>query len=538
MSKLNRHLSAVPVPAQMTGVVTSTLSEGESPASASFERDAKSELFLLAVTNLVGEQTFYESAGDRDSRYVELVRHVTDLDPSWVAQMLDWLRSTANMRTASLVGAVEYARAVNARFGASPTYLGPSETPRAVVRSVLKRADEPGELLAYWLRRYGRRISMPVKRGVADAVTALYTEQNVIKWDSSRAAVRFADVVELCHPDPIGPRQSELFRYLLEERHGRATFTGKSLPRLEMNRIVSADPDKAEARRRLLAEPELLEAAGMTWESLSGLGKMDAEAWEAVIPRMGYMALLRNLRNFDEAGVSRPVLDAVGARLRSPAEVARSRQLPMRFLSAYNAVRSDRWRPTVDDALECSLRSLPRLSGDWAILVDTSGSMGAPFSRDGTLMRWDAAAVFGLAAARAAERARVWAFSNAALEFPLQPGENLLASVKRFHDGGYMLGRGTATQLAVQTARVTYPQATRFLVLTDEQANFYSYQGDVFHSIRRSDVAYTFNLAGYERGHAESGTRNRHVVGGLSDQAFQMLACLEDHAAGRWPWES
>ena len=32
---------------------------------------------------------------------------------------------------------------------------------------------------------------------------------------------------------------------------------------------------------------------------------MDAEAWEAVIPSMGVMALVRNLRNFDQAGIAR-----------------------------------------------------------------------------------------------------------------------------------------------------------------------------------------------------------------------------------------
>ena len=39
-------------------------------------RDAESELFLLAATNMVGEDTFYERAADRDDRFVDLVRHV------------------------------------------------------------------------------------------------------------------------------------------------------------------------------------------------------------------------------------------------------------------------------------------------------------------------------------------------------------------------------------------------------------------------------------------------------------------------------
>ena len=33
----------------------------------------ESELFLLAATNMVGEDTFYERADERDARFVELV---------------------------------------------------------------------------------------------------------------------------------------------------------------------------------------------------------------------------------------------------------------------------------------------------------------------------------------------------------------------------------------------------------------------------------------------------------------------------------
>lgn len=57
-----------------------------------FARDAKSELFLLAVTNMVGEATFYESAGDRDSRFVELIHTVAVRDVDWLGRFIPWLR--------------------------------------------------------------------------------------------------------------------------------------------------------------------------------------------------------------------------------------------------------------------------------------------------------------------------------------------------------------------------------------------------------------------------------------------------------------
>lgn len=38
-----------------------------------------------------------------------------------------------------------------------------------MIASVLRRPDEPGELLAYWTATYGRAVPKPVKRGIADA---------------------------------------------------------------------------------------------------------------------------------------------------------------------------------------------------------------------------------------------------------------------------------------------------------------------------------------------------------------------------------
>lgn len=50
---------------------------------------------------------------------------------------------------------------------------------------------------------------------------------------------------------------------------------------------------------------------------------------------MGYMAILRNLRNFLKHGVD---LNLIAPILTDPQRVARSKQFPFRFYSAYRAV--------------------------------------------------------------------------------------------------------------------------------------------------------------------------------------------------------
>jgi hypothetical protein len=393
----------------------------------------------------------------------------------------------------------------------------------------LQRADEPGEAVAYWMGRYGRAMPKPVKRGIADAAVRLYDQRSLLKYDAARA-VRFADVLNLTHPVARDPRQADLFRHALDRRHQRDNPIPESLTVLARRQELMALPV---GRRRDVTDPAMLADAGMTWEALAGWrqGPLDAAAWESIIPSMGYLALLRNLRNFDAAGVSDQVAEAVALRLTDPAEVAGSRVLPMRYLSAFNAAPSLRWAYPLEKALQAALAHVPALDGRTLILIDTSGSMGAEFSRDGSLRCWDAAVVFGLALAARAHAATTVSFSDVSKVFPPVPGESVLAGVRRFKEGGYFIGMGTDTGTAVETH---YDGHDRVVILTDEQAHYYDDE-DVTRAVPPHIPVYTWNLAGYRLGQTpEEG--NRYTFGGLSDAGFAMIPLLEAGGEQRWPF--
>src|SRR5262245_25487402 len=85
-----------------------------------FARDVESDLFLLAATNMVGEDTFYEDAASRDARFVQLVHEVTNTNPTFLAGtdveagkvgLVQYLRETMLMRSATIVMAAEYVAA-------------------------------------------------------------------------------------------------------------------------------------------------------------------------------------------------------------------------------------------------------------------------------------------------------------------------------------------------------------------------------------------------------------------------------------------
>ncbi|WP_329216122.1 TROVE domain-containing protein [Streptomyces sp. NBC_01485] len=492
------------------------------------ERDARSELFLLAIANFVSQQTFYESGADRDDRFANLVRELAVSDPSWTAGLLGWLRGEGNLRTAAIVGAAEY---VHARLAAGATD-GPSN--RQVVDSVLRRPDEPGELLAYWTATYGRNVPKPVKRGVADAVRRLYGGRSLLKYDTASKGYRFGDILNVVHaaPDPDKPWQGELFQYALDRRHNPDTAVPPASNRvLTAHRELMALP-VGERRAVVTSEggAERLAAAGMTWEALAGWlqGPMDNAAWEAVIPSMGSMALLRNLRNFDEAGVSDEVAAQVAAKISDPAEVARSRQFPFRYLAAYRHAPSLRWAYPLEQALGHSLANVPALPGRTLVLVDRSGSMFySRLSDRSELNRADAAAIFGTALALRAADADLVEFGTMSKRLETGAGESVLKILERFGDLG-----GTDTTSAI---RAHYRGQDRVLIITDEQYAF-SHHGDPTDQVPANVPVYTWNLAGYRVGHGPSGKANRHTFGGLSDAAFRMVPLLEATRDADWPW--
>lgn len=537
MSRFNQRSAR---PAASSPVTTTGERTTNHQGGTGYLRDTKSELFLLAVANFVGTDTFYEHGGQRDDRYTQLIRQTAVIDPDWCTGFLRWLRSDANMRTASLVGAAEFTKA---RLEA-----GVAGHSRQAIDSVLQRADEPGEFLGYWTSKYGRKLPKPVKRGLADAVQRLYNERSLLKYDTDSKGYRFGDVLNLVHPSPAADKawQGDLFKHALDRRMKRDEDIPERLEMLRNRAELMAHP--VEQRRALLDNSiglAVIREAGMTWEALAGWlqGPMDAAAWEAVIPSMGYMALLRNLRNFDEAGVSDEVADTVARKLADPEQVAKSRQLPMRFYSAFNAAPSLRWGHALDKALTASLGNIPQL-GRTLILVDTSSSMDAPFSRDGTLMRWDAAALFGIALGARCAQADVVSFSSARYymndrpgaktkTFPLTRGGSLLGDVRKWKEGGWFLGGGTDTAAAL---RQEFKGHDRVIIVTDEQAG---HDGrEVTEAIPASTPMYTWNLAGYQAGHAPSGSGNRHTFGGLTDQAFRMVPLLEAGRDASWPWEN
>jgi hypothetical protein len=291
-------------------------------------------------------------------------------------------------------------------------------------------------------------------------------------------------------------------------------------------------------RRRDALNSDTLKNAGMTWEQVAGWlqGPMDAQAWQAIIPNMGYFALLRNLRNFDQAGIDAKTAAYVMGRLCDEQAVAKSKIFPFRFLAAHRNAPHSRWGGPLSMALDMSLKNIPTLPGRTLVLVDTSGSMDVPFSEHSEMKRWDAAALFGIALAKAGNQVDLYSYASGygkwLMQFKTTKGADVLAEMQAWQRLGYNIGGGTPTAQAVQA---TYSGHDRVVILTDEQANYSGFRS-VDAPVPADKHFYTFNLAGYRQGHAPTG-KFRHSFGGLTDACFPLMSMIEEGTAGRWPWE-
>lgn len=514
-----------------TGVkspITSTTTTRNAKGAVAYERTARSELFLLGVANMVGQDRFHESASDRDERFEKLSRECAVSHPLWFGSFVGWLRNDAFMRSAAIVAGVEGAKALydaGDRSGLS----------RKLVALAQSRADEPGEVLAYYEAKHGKNFPAYLKKGVADGARKLYNEYSLLKYDTDSKGYRFADVLQLAHVKPKDLKQDALFSHALDRRYGNVNGIPDELEMVRKRALLMSEVDQNE-KRALVRSGEvtqLFKEAGMTWEALAGWlqGPMDKAAWEAVIPSMGYMALLRNLRNFLQAGVSAPVMKAVLKKLSDAEEVAKSKQFPFRFLSAYNANKGNlKVSAALEEALEASLANVPSLSGRTLILVDRSGSMFGYHASDKELSMADKAAIFGNALALRAEDATLVQFGSSAHEIQFSKSDSLLPMMNKYRSLG-----GTATATALKQF---YKGHDRVIIITDEQYDGYSWygSGDPSDAIPSTTPMYTWNLEGYKAG-GKAGSLKRHTFGGLTDAAFKQIPLIEAGQQGAWPWE-
>lgn len=173
-----------------------------------------------------------------------------------------------------------------------------------------------------------------------------------------------------------------------------------------------------------------------------------------------HLALLRNLRNIKQAGVSPAHIDKIKRALKSDEWARGSRRiLPFRYVAAARAC--PQFEPALDTALLAAISELEPLSGTTLVLVDVSDSMNMKLSGKSDLSRMDAGATL---ASILPGTVRMFSFSNQVIEVPPRRGMAGVDAIKdsQVHSGTY-LGKAITT--------LNEMPHDRLIVITDEQSN-------------------------------------------------------------------
>lgn len=389
---------------------TNTMKTTNKSGHVAYKMADKEKLVSMVLTTMFGEPKYY---GDNTSDLVELAEKA---DKEFVSKLAVYARKEAHLRSVS-----HALTAIIARHG--------SQYIRQTVNGVIERADDITEILSCYMNMYGKPIPNGLKRALAGAMNK-FDEYQFAKYNGGNKSVKFRDVLRICHPKGKNKQQEELF-----------------------GKIIC----------------DTLETP-YTWEvELSTKGNTK-EVWEELIDsgKVGYMALLRNLRNILNAGPDN--INKVYEKLSNKNAVLKSKQLPFRFLSAYKMVMgiaSSRALDALEQAAEYSLENIETIKGKTLIAIDKSGSMDSGVSAKSNITCEDIASLLGVMANKICEDAEVVCFDTRLYHNNLPSRNGIISNaLSCISNGG-----GTDLTLPLQYILKTHKKFDRMIMLSDNEIN-------------------------------------------------------------------
>jgi hypothetical protein len=324
------------------------------------------ELVGLLASGLEGH--FYEKENERETRLIQVIKEVGKKDPELVAKALVYARTIMGQRSVTHVGSV----AALSVLSGNPlgTRFFTKRERKANKGGIIFRLDDMLEIISYYfLRNPGKPLPNSIKRGFKSALETADAYE-LAKYQGKGKSVSLVDVVNLVHPKP-SEKMQETFKQLMKGElkqfntaEDKQTKAGQEVA----EKVKSGSITKAEA------EVELKEAKAENWKDLINDGTI------------GYLALLRNLRNIVEQ-TSDAVFKSAMILLTDEKRVRKSLVFPHQIDIAFevllsegnftNSSRKNDVLKAVNEAYELAIPNLTELFtyGRSAVVIDTSGSM-------------------------------------------------------------------------------------------------------------------------------------------------------------------
>ena len=361
------------------------------------------------------------------------------------------------------------------------------------------------------------------------------------------------DVAEMCGAiDFLGQKRSHAFvrgcaTYLSslgDYALGKYKMSGKEY---NMYDLINIMHPRSEAINRYkmgtLAIPD-------TWETAISGSKTQEEKeanWMRLVEekKLGYLALLRNLRNILQCQNVNTlwIQKYLVPQITAEAAICKSKVFPYQIYVAYAQIQKSAPLSVVaalEQAFLCACKNVPVLVGKTAIVLDVSGSMDSPISDKSVVSIKECGAVYAAMVYYANPQVDFIKFGDRAKRIDLSQYKNspfgLIARMADNDNCGY----GTQFDAAL---RIMYNDYDRILLISDMQimsplrVMWWGSRFDVQHyqdylaRCAKQPVLYSFDLGNEGNQIVDSNIQDVFCLTALSDKIFNIMYVLEQHGA-------
>lgn len=467
-----------------------------------YDLSNEEKLVSLILTSLLKDQ-FYRSG---EQSLQELVNLVQNVSPEFAAKCAIFARHKFGIRSVShVIGAL----LPNLVKGQPICYNKKKDPifPRDFVRNIVRRPDDMLEIMSFHflLKDKDEAIPNSLKRGLADAFDK-FDNYQIAKYRGETRDFKLIDLVRLVHPVPR-PNNAAALKALVE------------------GNLVSNDTWESELTR-----------TGQQAKSEEEKLALKSEVWKDLIfnRKIGYMALLRNIRNIiQQADEDTKVL--AWTLLQDKELIKNSLIFPYRFAVAAKQINNAWWNTAFNNAIKIALDNVPFLPGKNLIVCDVSKSM-----QSGGQNSLSPQEISGIFAAQIACKSpcdiiafgTTAAYINPQFRDILSAGKSITVLGNK-HNVGWSTNIDSVFELLIKDHKAY----DRIMVFTDMQVNTYSSYVNSgqptqnvlnrYKKITKSDpFIYWFDLNGY--GNTQLKQRKLTQISGYSDKIFDFMKFAEE----------
>jgi hypothetical protein len=390
-----------------------------------------------------------------------------------------------------------------------------------MINHVIQRADEITELLAYYQMANDRkgtkklnRLSKQIQKGLAVSFNK-FDEYQFAKYNRD-GAVKLKDALFLVHPKAKDDAQQNLFNKIVADTL-QTPYTWET----ELSQFGQV---------KFYNEAEKQKAFTNKWEELIDSNKI------------GYMALMRNLRNIMEANVSGFHIEKVCHYLANENAILNSKQLPFRFLAAYRELKEmkSKYTSIVLDALETavmvSAKNLKGFDVNTSVVVacDVSGSMQQSISPKSKVLLYDIGLMLGMLMQSQCKNVVSGMFGDK-WKIINMPKRSVLSNVNEYYKREGEVGYSTNGHLVLEDLINRKESVDKVMLFTDVQMwnsnatnHTFSNSWNRYKTIAPNAKLYLFDLVGYGHAPIDIQKNDVYLIAGWSDKVFDVLHALED----------